>query len=193
MSSPARTKKPLSLGIATPLRLGLDDWFVRNISVFKVVLRVLFGVFWLIDGALKFQPGTVDAISPIVNATGQPAWLSGWFSFWASATSSNATFFVTSTGVLEVAIGACIILGLMRKLAYAVSFLLGLLIWSVPEGFGGPYAAGTTDVGTGIVYALVSLLLLVVNAAFGPSPYSLDLQIEKRFPSWKKIAEVKSA
>lgn len=149
-------------------------------------------MFWLIDGALKFQPSFVNAISPIVTASGQPAWLAGWFSFWASATSSNTAFFVYSTGVLEVAIGTCLILGLMRKLAYTASFFVSLLIWSVPEGFGGPYVPGSTDIGTGIVYALASLLFLVMNATFGPSRYSLDLQIEKRFPGWKKIAEVKS-
>lgn len=172
--------------------MGFDDWFVRNISALKVVLRVTFGMFWLIDGAFKFQPGFVDAISPIVTASGQPTWLAGWFSFWASATSSNAALFAYSTGTLEVAIGACLILGLMRKLAYTVSFFLGLLIWSVPEGFGGPYVLGSTDIGTGIIYALVSLLFLVINAILGPSRYSLDLQIEKRLPGWKKIAEVKS-
>ncbi|MGD0476845.1 MAG: hypothetical protein ABSB29_01615 [Nitrososphaerales archaeon] len=174
------------------MRAGLDNWFVGNINALKVTLRVLFGMFWLIDGVLKFQPGFVDAFSGTVSASGQPGWLVGWFSFWASATSSNLAFFVYSTGVLEVAIGTCLILGLLRKLAYTASFFLSLLIWSVPEGFGGPYGPSSTDIGTGIVYALASLLFLVANAAFGPSRYSLDLQIEKRFPGWKRIAEVKS-
>jgi nitrite reductase (NO-forming) len=158
-----------------------------------VVLRVVFGIFWLIDGLLKFVPGFVGAISPTVTTSGQPAWLAWWFSFWSSVTSSNAALFAYSTGTLKVAIGICVILGLMRKLAYTASFFLSLLIWSVPEGFGGPYVPGSTDIGTGIVYALVSVLFLVINATFGPSRYSLDLQIEKRFPGWKKIAEVKSS
>ncbi len=176
------------------LQVGLDNWFVRNVSELKVVLRVLFGLFWFIDGALKFQPGLVDAFPDMVKsaADGQPAWLAGWFSFWASTTSSNPAFFVYSTGVLEVAIGVCLVLGLLRKLAYTASFFVSLVIWSVPEGFGGPYGPGSTDIGTGIVYALASLLFLIVNAVFGPSRYSLDSQIEKRFPSWKKIAEIRS-
>ncbi len=176
------------------LNVGLDNWFVRNVSALKVVLRVLFGMFWLIDGALKFQPGLVDAFPDMVKsaADGQPAWLAGWFSFWASFTSTNPAFFVYSTGVLEVAIGACLILGLLRKLAYTASFFVSLVIWSVPEGFGGPYGPGSTDIGTGVVYALASLLFLIVNAVFGPSRYSLDFQIEKRLPGWKKIAEIRS-
>lgn len=175
-------------------QVGLDSWFVRNISVLKVVLRVVFGVFWLIDGLLKFQPGVVEAFPDMVRsaAVGQPAWLGGWFSFWASTTASNPIFFVYSTGVLEVAIGACLILGLLRKLAYTASFFLSLVIWSVPEGFGGPYGPGSTDIGTGIVYALASLLFIIVNATFGPSRYSLDAKIERRVPSWRKIAEVRS-
>ncbi len=176
-------------------QVGLDNWFVRNVTALKVVLRVIFGAAWLIDGALKFQPGLVEAFPDLVKkaAEGQPSWLAGWFSFWASTTNSNPSFFVYSVGVLEVAIGTCLTFGLLRKLAYTASFFLSLVIWSVPEGFGGPYGPGSTDVGTGVVYALASLLFLVVNAVFGPSRYSLDSQIEKRLPGWKKIAEVRSS
>jgi nitrite reductase (NO-forming) len=67
-----------------------------------------------------------------------------------------------------------------------------LIIWSVPEGFGGPYGPGSTDIGTGIVYALASILFLVAMAAFGPSSLSLDSAIERKWPSWKRLAEIKS-
>jgi uncharacterized membrane protein YphA (DoxX/SURF4 family) len=61
------------------LRLNSDVWFTRNSDALQVVLRVVFGVFWLIDGALKFQPGFVDAFSGMISgaAAGQPSWLSG--------------------------------------------------------------------------------------------------------------------
>ncbi len=195
ISFPARAKSPFSFGmVMQSLQVGLDNWFVRNVSALKVVLRVIFGMFWLIDGALKFQPGLVNVFPDMIRSAsdGQPAWLAGWFSFWASTTSSNPAFFVYSTGVLEVTIGACLTLGLLRKLTYTASFFVSLVIWSVPEGFGGPYGPGSTDIGTGIVYALASLLFLMVNAVFGPSRSSLDSQIEKRRPGWKKIAEVRS-
>jgi nitrite reductase (NO-forming) len=176
------------------LRVAPDVWFLRNAPTLNVALRVVFGLFWLIDGALKFQPGFVDAFSDMIAgaAAGQPSWLGGWFSFWASATSSNPALAVYSTGALELAIGVCLVAGLLQKIAYTASFFLSLIIWSVPEGFGGPYGPGSTDVGTGAVYALASVMFLVAMAAFGPSRLSLDFVIERKWPRWKKLAEIRS-
>jgi nitrite reductase (NO-forming) len=175
------------------LRIVSDIWFLRNAPALNVVLRVIFGLFWLIDGALKFQPGFVDAFPDMISraAAGQPSWLGGWFSFWASATSSNPALVVYSTGTLELAIGVCLVIGLLKKIAYTASFFLSLVIWSVPEGFGGTYGPGSTDVGTGAVYALASIMFLVAMAAFGPSRLSLDSAIERKWPRWKSLAEIR--
>jgi nitrite reductase (NO-forming) len=175
--------------------ITLDKWFARNVFSLKTIVRIIFGVFWVIDGALKFDPGFVNTFPSLIKdvASGQPSWLAGWFSFWASTTSSNPAFYVYSTGLLEVVLAFCLIFGLMRKLSYTVSFLLSLIIWSVPEGFGGPYGPSSSDIGTGIVYALVALMLLLINATFGPSRHSLDFFIEKRWPRWKNVAEIKSS
>jgi nitrite reductase (NO-forming) len=165
----------------------------QRYAVSLVIMRVIFGTFWLIDGYLKLQPGMVQAFPDLIKgvASGQPTWLSGWFSFWETMTASNAAPAVYSIAALELALGACLVLGLMRKLAYMASFFYSLVIWSVPEGFGGPYGPGSTDIGTGVVYALVSLLFLLIIGIFGPSPYSLDYLIEKRFPVWKRLTELK--
>jgi thiosulfate dehydrogenase (quinone) large subunit len=174
------------------MTLNVDNWFVRNLLSLKTIVRIIFGIFWAIDGALKFAPGFVDAFSSMIKdaASGQPALLTGWFSFWASITSSNPSFYVYSTGLVELAIAFGIIFGFMRKPVYIISLLLSLFIWSVPEGFGGPYGPGSTDVGTGAVYAIVAFMLLIINATFGPSRYSLDFIIERKWNWWKKIAEI---
>jgi nitrite reductase (NO-forming) len=158
-----------------------------------VIMRVIFGSFWIIDGYLKLQPGMVQAFPNLIKtvASGQPAWIQGWYSFWETMTASNAAPAVYSIAALELALGFCLVLGIMRKLAYIVSFFYSLVIWSVPEGFGGPYGPGSTDIGTGVVYALASFLFLLIIGIFGPSPYSLDYQIEKKFPAWKKLAELR--
>jgi nitrite reductase (NO-forming) len=175
------------------MTLNVDNWFVRNLFSLKTIVRIIFGVLWAIDGALKFAPGFVDSFPTVIKhaASGQPSWLSGWFAFWASITSSNPSFYVYSAGVIELALAFLLIFGFLRKPVYTISLFLSLIIWSVPEGFGGPYGPGSTDIGTGIVYAIVSFLLLVINAAFGPSRYSLDFIIERKWPRWKRIAEIK--
>lgn len=177
------------------IEVVLDNWFVRNISSIKTIVRIIFGSLWAVDGVLKFLPGFVDSFPNMIKdaASGQPSWLAGWFSFWASTTSAYPAFYVYSSGALEMALALCLILGVLRKPAYTVSLLVSLFIWSIPEGFGGPYGPGSSDVGTGIVYAIVSLMLLVINATFGPSRYSLDFVIERKWRQWKKIAEIKTA
>ena len=102
--------------------VALDNWFARNLSSLKTIVRMIFGVFWAIDGALKFAPGFVDSFSSMIKdaASGQPSWLAGWFSFWASITSSNPAFYVYSSGLLDLALAFGIIFGFLRKLSYIV-------------------------------------------------------------------------
>jgi len=90
---------------------------------------------------------------------------------------------------LEISLGVALVLGVVRKLAYMGGLILSLLIWAVPEGFGGPYGPGSTDIGTGIAYSFVFLSLIIINALSGTSKYSLDYLIEHRFPSWRRVAE----
>ena len=115
-------KSVLDSGTMYP-EIALDNWFARNLSSLKTIVRIIFGIFWAIDGALKFAPGFVDAFSSMIKdpASGQPALLTGWFSFWASITSSNPAFYVYSTGLVELAIAFGIIFGFMRKPVYIIS------------------------------------------------------------------------
>jgi uncharacterized membrane protein YphA (DoxX/SURF4 family) len=170
-----------------------QGWWAQHVDPLKSVFRIVFGIVWLVDGALKFTSGFVGSF-PAAVATAQansPAWLSGWYSFWLAQANANAPLIVYTVGVLELLLGVVLVLGLMRKLAYAAGVVLSLLIWAVPEGFGGPYQGGSggTDVGAGIVYALVFLGLITINASFGSSRYSLDHLIERRFPRWAVVSE----
>lgn len=178
----------------TSVQVTLDNWFVRNVQSLKAGMRIVFGIVWAIDGSFKLKPGFVESFSNLVSNTGsgQPSWLSGWFSFWASTTSANPAFFVYTTAALELMLAFCLIAGFLRKIAYTGGIFLSLMIWAIPEGFGGPYGPSSTDIGTGIIYAVVFIFLLLVNAAFGPSKYSLDNLIEKKWTAWKRIAEIQS-
>ncbi len=168
-----------------------QKWVVRNVSWLKSFIRIFLGIVWLIDGYLKFSPGLVDSFPDLVRSAGdgQPTWLQPWFNFWSSVTTGNAALFVYTTGVLEVALGVALVLGFMRKIAYLGGIVFSLFIWAIPEGFGGPYGPGSTDIGTGIIYSFVFLSLVIINTISGPSKYSLDFLIERKFPSWKRLAE----
>ncbi len=168
-------------------------WWARNARWIKTAFRLLLGAAWLVNGLLKFTSGYVDSFLSDVQASqsNAPSWLSGWYGFWVGQATNNSTLIVYTVGVLETLLGVALLLGLLRKITYSAGAILSLLIWAIPEGFGGPYqgGAGGTDVGVGLAYAIGFLGLIVINASLGPSRWSLDYLIEHRFPSWRKLAE----
>ena len=169
-----------------------SDWALRNLVPIRSSFRKLFGLIWGLDGALKFLPQTPFWFSEKVLAAsiGQPAWLSGWFDFWVQQSSANATLDVYAVAGLEFALAFACIAGFLRKSAYVGGIALSLLIWAVPEGFGGPYDPGTFDIGTGIIYAFALLVLLSLEVNREANRGTFDAWIELRIPSWSRWAEV---
>jgi uncharacterized membrane protein YphA (DoxX/SURF4 family) len=155
----------------------------------------MFGVIWGLDAIIKLQTGFANSVLSIMqNVTqGQPAWLSGWFSFWSAQVASNPTPIAYSIIAIELLLSIALILGFMRKFAYTGGFFYSMFIWAVPEGFGGPYGAGSTDIGTGIIYAFAFLLLILLEIASTSNEWTLDSRIEKFWPKWKRVAEIKTS
>jgi nitrite reductase (NO-forming) len=158
----------------------------------KTTVRIAFGVIWLIDATLKWLPGFradyADALRQ--GADGQPSWLNGWFNFWINLQESRATFFAYLVAVVETLIAVAVILGFARKASYLAAIVFSLLIWSTAEGFGGPYTAGSADIGTAIIYALVFAALLCFSYYEGTPRLSLDFYLERRISWWHRVAEV---
>jgi nitrite reductase (NO-forming) len=94
-----------------------------------------------------------------------------------------------ATALLESLIAAGLIVGFARRPGYIVAVLFSLGIWAIPEGFGGPYTAGATDIGTGIIYAVVFAALYGLETAVSPSAWTVDGLLELRFPWWGSFAE----
>jgi nitrite reductase (NO-forming) len=69
--------------------------------------------------------------------------------------------------------------------------LFSLLIWATAEGFGGPYTSGSSDIGTGIIYAVVFAGLLALSYYAGPARYSADYYLEKKISWWWRVAEMR--
>ncbi len=159
----------------------------------KSAVRVTFGVIWLVDAALKWRPSFRRDFLDFLEegAKGQPGWLEGWFDFWIDLQMSSPQRWAYLVAVTETLIAVALILGFARKVTYIGGAVFSLLIWSTAEGFGGPYTARSTDVGTSLIYAVVFLSLLAISAQLGPSRYSVDALIERRWPGWARVAEVR--
>ena len=175
---------PLETQLRSPLRSWPQD-----------VLRIGFGFIWLIDAMLKWLPGFrstyVTAVTGV--AHGQPGWLKWWFDFWVKLQHPRPTIFAYLVAVVETLVAVAIIIGVARKVTYLASALYGLGLWAVAEGFGGPYAKGSTDIGAGIMYSVVSVGLLTLCYYAGVSRHSVDFYLEKRISWWWRIAEVRGA
>ncbi len=156
-------------------------------------LRIGFGLIWLIDAVLKWLPGFRSTYVSAVSGAGQgqPGWLKWWFDFWVKLQTPRPTFFAYLVAVLETLVALAIIFGFARKLTYIMSAVFGIVIWAVAEGFGGPYMQGSSDIGTAIIYAVVSMGLLTLCYYAGASRLSIDFHLEKRISWWWKVAEMR--
>ncbi len=156
----------------------------------KDALRIGFGVIWLIDAILKWLPGFRSTYVSTIQgvAAGQPGWLQPWFHFWANLQTPRANFFVD---LVETLIALALIFGFARKLTYISAIGFSVLVWATAEGFGGPYMQGSSDIGTGIIYAVVFGALLALSYYAGPSRYSVDYYIEQHVSWWWKVAEMR--
>jgi nitrite reductase (NO-forming) len=160
------------------------------LSKHVAALRIIFGLMWGIDAAFKWQPAFRASFLVQIQAAavGQPTWLHGWFNFWISLLSHNPQAFAVVVAIIETLIALTLIFGISRRAAYLAAAIFSLLIWAIPEGFGGPYSATSTDIGTGIIYAVVFFSLYGLDRLAGKSRWSLDHYIMRRLPWWSIIA-----
>lgn len=164
----------------------------RSVGGAGAVLRVAFGLVWAIDATLKWLPGFRAGFAAMLDAAahGQPGWLRPWFDLWTGLSHTDVTVLAYATAATETAIALAVLAGFARKAVYLAGAAYSLVIWATAEGFGGPYQAGSTDIGTAIIYTFVFAGLLALAAHTGPDPYCLDRRIERRVSWWWRIAEV---
>ncbi len=183
---------PLRLPIGTRLGRPLTDRVANARRLTGVaILRITFGAIWAVDASLKWQPAFQANFQQMLSdvAKGQPGFLGWWFSLWQFVVSGRAPVFGILTASTETYLALAVLTGFARKITYSVGILYGLFVWSVAEGFGGPYRPGTTtDVGAAIIYSLLFGALLLFDAG----RYSVDRWIERRHAAWRKIAELRS-
>ncbi|HUY59567.1 MAG TPA: DoxX family protein [Solirubrobacteraceae bacterium] len=165
--------EPAREAVVPPARRALA--LARSNCRAKDLFRIAFGAIWVIDAAFKWQPAFQTGFADTLKraAQGQPGWLHGWFQFWINLVTPNASFFAYSTAVIETMVAVALIVGFARKLTYIGAALFSVMIWATAEGFGGPYTAGSTDIGAAVIYAVVFMGLLALNYEGGPSRFSV--------------------
>ena len=122
---------------------------------------------WVVAAWLKWQPAFISGFSSMIAgaADGQPGPIQAWVKFWVMIVNINPSLIAYGSAVIETLIAVFLILGIFSNLTYIVGIVYTLGIWSVAEGFGGPYALGqSTDVGTALPYAVLFGVLFCISA-----------------------------
>jgi uncharacterized membrane protein YphA (DoxX/SURF4 family) len=167
--------------------------FVADALVRRVeLLRLTFGLVWLIDAYLKWQPAFISAYASNVaeGAKGQPSWLRPWFRFWRHLVDVDPHLLAYATAGVETLIAAGLLLGFARRAVYLGGILWSIAIWTIPEGFGGSFLSGATDIGTAIMYALLFATLYTLETLpTATGAWSVDRRLERLFPWWRTVAE----
>jgi thiosulfate dehydrogenase (quinone) large subunit len=157
ITSPLR-RTPVSSSRSMPM-----NWRERGVGI----ARIIFGLVWAVAALLQWLPQFQHTFVAQVAAAkeGQLGFIQSWISFWANLVSVNPLLFARILATTESAIAILLILGLFSNLTSIVGIFLSLGIWSIPEGFGGPYLPGqSTDIGTAFPYAILFLVLLCLSA-----------------------------
>src|SRR6266487_1221405 len=170
------TTKPLQQTRISSYRLKPMNWRERGVGI----VRIIFGLVWVVAAILQWLPQFQNTFVGQVAAAkgGQPMFIQSWVSFWANLVSVNPLLFARMLATAETVIAVFLILGIFSNLTYIVGIFLSLGIWSIPEGFGGPYIPGaTTDIGTAFPYAILFVVLLCLSAG---RYYGLDQWLTSR-------------
>lgn len=130
------------------------------------LLRIAFGFAWAVDAYFKWTPAIREHIVDVLTQaqSGQPAWEVAWIQLWVHIAGINPLLFGTLVACAETALALALIFGVFSRLTLWAGLIFSILVWSAPQGFGGPYVPGTTDIDSGVIYAFVFVALILGRA-----------------------------
>ncbi len=143
------------------------------------LLRMAFGLVWAIDAQFKWRPDFIHNFAAYLTGAQahQPYLVRAWISLWVDVVRVDPVGFAYLVALSETALALALILGLFTDLACLGGAALCLVIWSTAEGLGGPYVAGSTDIGTAIIYVFVFGFIFLTRAGLY---YGLDRHLGAR-------------
>src|ERR1700722_11871078 len=115
----------------------------------NALLRIAFGGVWGIDAYFKWLPDFLNNFATYLpnNAGLQPHLVEIWLNFWSRIIAIDPILFAIIIAIAETAIAIALILGVAKNITTWGGVGLSIIIWSTAEAFGGPYTAGSTDIG----------------------------------------------
>ncbi|MGF7233605.1 MAG: hypothetical protein ACQSGP_01400 [Frankia sp.] len=150
-------------------------------------VRIAFGIAWAIDASFKWMPSfRTGFVSYLTDAKpGQPELVKIWISGCVNMIKMDPHLCAYLVAITESLIALCLIFGAFTNLVAVVGGLLSLGIWSTAEGFGGPYQAGSTDIGASIIYVILFAALAVAGAG---AVMGADTVLRPRLGRWSWLS-----
>ena len=116
----------------------------------RAVLRISFGIIWILDGILQAQPAMVVGLPSQViqpGAASSPGWVQHLINWAGTAWSFHPVQAAAAAVWIQVGIGVWLLAarrGPLSRLAAVSSLAWGLVVWVFGESFGGIFAPGLT-------------------------------------------------
>jgi cytochrome oxidase Cu insertion factor (SCO1/SenC/PrrC family) len=147
------------IGIGLVLLLGAT--LLRRLTTFnlspaglaepraRTFLRIGFGLIWLFDGILQFQPSMPLGLADVVvkpTIAGAPSFLHSLILSAVNLWNAHPISLATGTAWIQVGIGIALIVsnGAIGRFAAVVAAGWGSLIWLIGNGAGGAFAKGAS-------------------------------------------------
>jgi cytochrome oxidase Cu insertion factor (SCO1/SenC/PrrC family) len=142
----------------------------------RMLLRVGFGLIWIVDGLLQAQPKMAGGLASQViepTAAASPAWVQHLVNWGGTVWSYHPITAGAASVWIQVGIGAWLIIaarGSWSRLAGLASVAWGLTVWVFGESFGGMFAPGlswlTGAPGAVLLYAVAGALIALPESAW---------------------------
>jgi cytochrome oxidase Cu insertion factor (SCO1/SenC/PrrC family) len=140
------------------------------------LLRVGFGLVWILDGILQAQPKMAGGLASQVvepTAAASPAWVQHLVNWGGTAWSFHPITAGAATVWIQVGLGAWLLVaahGPWSRLAGLATVAWGLVVWVFGESFGGIFAPGlswlTGAPGAVLIYVVAGALIALPESAW---------------------------
>jgi len=143
------------------------------------LLRIGFGVLWILDGILQAQPKMAAGLPSLViepTAASSPAWVQHLVNWGGTIWSYHPIQAGAATVWIQVGLGAWLVVasrGRWSRLAGAASVGWGLIVWVFGESFGGIFAPGLswlTGAPGGVLFYVAAGALIALPEGAWRSP-----------------------